>query len=264
MPALGRKGIGIKSKIPIQDIIIEEAGPVLQTSSRTNGPVEVVRDSQTGKYHLFDGQHRVREAMKRGETSIVALIAKGDPVDGGGWNISKGEFDDAGISTASYAITTSGIFKYNELIKAGKSSDVAYAQARAANNQAFTKFLKTLDWKRPKNSNPNIPDIEYMRNNPTIGDIVRQAEKARELGNRRLFILLRGEDGVRASNCKGLQSKWLRTAITNFGTGLSASIHLPRTTLCATETALTQPGLQSTALRRHYMPLDALTVLGLS
>jgi hypothetical protein len=91
MPAVGQKGIGIKSKIPLKDIIIEEAGPVPQTPSRTIGPIEVLRDSQTGKYHLFDGQHRVREAMKRGETSIDALIAKGDPVDSGGWNISKGE-----------------------------------------------------------------------------------------------------------------------------------------------------------------------------
>jgi hypothetical protein len=100
MPALGQKGIGIKSKIPLKDIIIEEAGPVPQTPPRTKGPIEVVRDSQTGKYHLFDGQHRVREAIKKGETSIVALIAKGYPVDGGGWNISKGEFKDAGISDA--------------------------------------------------------------------------------------------------------------------------------------------------------------------
>ena len=91
MPALGHKGIGSKSKIPLKEIMIEESGPVPQTPSRTIGPIEVVRDSQTGKYHVFDGQHRVREAMKRGETSIDALIAKGDPVDGGGWNISKGE-----------------------------------------------------------------------------------------------------------------------------------------------------------------------------
>jgi hypothetical protein len=102
--------------------------------------------------------------------------------------------------SGSHAITASGINKFNELIKAGETSDVAYAQARAANNQAFTKFLKTLDWKRPKNATPDIPDIEYMRNDPTIGDIVKRAEKAREVGNRRLFVLLRGENGVRASN----------------------------------------------------------------
>jgi hypothetical protein len=67
MPAVGQKGIGIKSKTPLKDIIVEEAGPVQQTPSRTIGPIEVVRDSQTGKYHLFDGQHRVREAMKKEE-----------------------------------------------------------------------------------------------------------------------------------------------------------------------------------------------------
>ena len=97
MPAVGQKRIGIKSIIPLQDIIIEESGPVQQTPSRSKGPIEVVRDSQTGKYHLFDGQHRVREAIKRGETSIAALIAKGDPVVGGGWNISKGEFVEASV-----------------------------------------------------------------------------------------------------------------------------------------------------------------------
>ena len=91
MPAVGQKGIGIKSKIPLKDIIIEEVGPVTQTSSRTIGPIKVLRDSQTVKYHLFDGQHRVREAMNRGETSIDALITKGDPVDGEGWNIIKGK-----------------------------------------------------------------------------------------------------------------------------------------------------------------------------
>jgi hypothetical protein len=53
--------------------------------------VPKTRNQFTGKYHVFDGQHRVREALKRGETSIDALIAKGDPVGGGGWNISKGE-----------------------------------------------------------------------------------------------------------------------------------------------------------------------------
>jgi hypothetical protein len=44
--------------------------------------------------------------------------------------------------------------------------------------------------------------------------------------------------------------------------GLSASIHLPRTGLSASETAFIQPGLQSTVLGPHYMQLDALTVLG--
>jgi hypothetical protein len=47
-----------------------------------------------------------------------------------------------------------------------------------------------------------------------------------------------------------------------FGTGLSASIHLPRTGLSASETAINRLGLQSTVLGPHYMPLDALTVLG--
>jgi hypothetical protein len=88
MPALGQKVIGIKSKIPLKEIIIEEAGPVAQTPSRTIGPIEVIRDSQTGKYHLFDGQHRVKEAIKKGDNEIDALVAKGDPVNGGGWNVS--------------------------------------------------------------------------------------------------------------------------------------------------------------------------------
>jgi hypothetical protein len=88
MPGLGQKTIGIKSKIPLKEIIIEEAGPVSETPSRTVGPIEVIQDSQTGKYHLFDGQHRVKEAIKRGDIMIDALVAKGDPVDGGGWNVS--------------------------------------------------------------------------------------------------------------------------------------------------------------------------------
>ena len=91
MPALGRKAIGIKSKIPLKEIIIEESGPTAQTPSRMIGPVEVIHDSQTGKYHLFDGQHRVKEAIKREDTEIDALVAKGDPVEGGGWNVSRND-----------------------------------------------------------------------------------------------------------------------------------------------------------------------------
>src|SRR5215813_12327962 len=49
-----------------------------------------------------------------------------------------------------------------------------------------------------------------------------------------------------------------------FGTRLSASIHLCETGLCATETAFIQPGLQSTALGPHYMRLTGTTVFGLS
>src|SRR3990167_4971026 len=87
MPSLGQKKIGLKTKIPLKDIIVEESGPVPQTASRTKGAVEVVQDEVTGKYHLFDGQHRVSEALKRGESDIEALVAKGEPVQGGGWNI---------------------------------------------------------------------------------------------------------------------------------------------------------------------------------
>src|SRR5713226_5212007 len=47
-----------------------------------------------------------------------------------------------------------------------------------------------------------------------------------------------------------------------FGTGLSDSIHLPRTGLSASETAITRLGLQSTVLGPHYMHLYVLTVLG--
>ena len=47
-----------------------------------------------------------------------------------------------------------------------------------------------------------------------------------------------------------------------FGTGLSASIHLPRTGLSAFETAINRLGLQSTVAGPHYLQLDALTVLG--
>jgi len=47
-----------------------------------------------------------------------------------------------------------------------------------------------------------------------------------------------------------------------FGTGLSASIHPPRTGLSASETAINQLGRQSTVVGLHYLQLDALTVLG--
>jgi hypothetical protein len=47
-----------------------------------------------------------------------------------------------------------------------------------------------------------------------------------------------------------------------FGTGLSASLHLHRTGLSASETAINRLGLQSTVLGPHYMQLYALTVLG--
>jgi len=47
-----------------------------------------------------------------------------------------------------------------------------------------------------------------------------------------------------------------------FGTGLSASIYLPRTGLSASETAINRLGLQSTVVGPHSMQLDALTVLG--
>jgi hypothetical protein len=91
MPVLGQKAIGFKSKIPLKEITIEETGPTAQTPSRTIGPIEVIQDSQTGKYHLFDGQHRVKEALKRGDIEIDALVAKGDPVDGGGWNVKRND-----------------------------------------------------------------------------------------------------------------------------------------------------------------------------
>src|SRR5882672_10663231 len=45
-----------------------------------------------------------------------------------------------------------------------------------------------------------------------------------------------------------------------FGTGLSASIHLPRTGLSASETAINRLGLQSTVSGPHYMQLYVLTV----
>jgi hypothetical protein len=89
MPALGQIAIGVKAKIPLRKIVIEEVGPSPQTPSRTKGPIEVIKDSRTGKYHLFDGQHRVKVAIKRGENEIDALVAKGDPVEGGGWNVSR-------------------------------------------------------------------------------------------------------------------------------------------------------------------------------
>jgi len=47
-----------------------------------------------------------------------------------------------------------------------------------------------------------------------------------------------------------------------FGTGLSASIHPPRTGFCATEPAINRLGLQSTVVGPHYLQLYALTVLG--
>ena len=47
-----------------------------------------------------------------------------------------------------------------------------------------------------------------------------------------------------------------------FGPGLAASIHLPRTTLAATEPAINRLGLQSTVVGPHYLQLDALTLLG--
>src|SRR5947208_5365407 len=44
------------------------------------------------------------------------------------------------------------------------------------------------------------------------------------------------------------------------GTTLFATIHRPRTTLSATETAFTRPGLQSTAPGPHYLRRDEITV----
>ena len=86
MKSLGGK-TGTLQTIPIKDVTIEEQGPVSQTPSQTKAPVEVIQDTQTGKYHLFDGGHRLQEAIARGETSISALVAKGEPVKGGGWDV---------------------------------------------------------------------------------------------------------------------------------------------------------------------------------
>lgn len=198
MPALGLKAIGVKAKIALKDIVIEEVGPVSQTPSRTKGPIEVIRDSQTGKYHLFDGQHRVKEAIQRGENEIDALVAKGDPVKGGGWNVSR--IRQAVLSDASQAITASGINRFIELVKQGEPENFAYAAARREINAGFFKFIKSLNFKRPANANPNIPTIDLMRNDPKIGNLVKEAEKAVETGTRRLFILLKGQEGVAQAN----------------------------------------------------------------
>src|SRR2546425_10784168 len=68
---------------------------------------------------------------------------------------------------------------------------------------------------------------------------------------------------VDGGNCKGLQSKWLRTAIKAFLGPDYLPLSSPlRTTLHATEPAITGLGLQSPAWGPDYLQLNALAVLG--
>lgn len=79
-------------------------------------------------------------------------------------------------------------------------ADIGYAKTRLGLNDAFTKYLNTLKeeigWKRPASADPNVPDIEYLRNDPQVGSRVKQAEQALAEGKSNFFKYAKSSKSV--------------------------------------------------------------------
>lgn len=88
-------------------------------------------------------------------------------------------------------LTESAIGRYETYGQEGVPADIGYAKTRLGLNDAFTKYLNTLKeeigWKRPASADPNVPDIEYLRNDPQVGSRVKQAEQALAEGKSNFF-----------------------------------------------------------------------------